>query len=342
MIEKTIFSKETIISIVKEKYGIEVVDIKKLDRGSANLYSLNNNTYILKEFQSKYTQDEINKEIAIINHLKNDNLLVPEYIITIDNQYSFLYQGKIITLQKFIDGYTMESNSADYDQMIESAREFGKIIQSLKTLDFKLPINDVSSWYSLETLNDSIQKHKDLIEKVEGKHEKQIKQDLIDKINMLEHIKNNFNFQELENLTSMNTHGDYSVLQFIYENGKIKAIIDFVSACKMPIVWEVIRSYSYIDKDAKNGKINVENLVDYVKEFCKYVKLNKYDIKYMVYLYLIQILTSTFGYKQYILDNSKESLLEFGLFRTRLSKYMFDNEKLISDSLEKAIFVEIQ
>lgn len=338
MIEKTVFSKETIIETVKEKYGIDVTDIKQLDRGSANLYSLNNNKYILKEFQSKYTRDEINKEIAIINHLKRDNLLVPEYIVTLDNQYSFIYKEKIITLQKFIDGYTMESNTANYDQMIESARELGKIVRSLKTLDFKLPINDVSSWYSLETLNDSVQKHKDLLEKLDGKYKKQIRQDLIDKINMLEYIKNNFNFQGLENLTLMNTHGDYSVLQFIYENGKIKAIIDFVSACKMPIVWEVIRSYSYIDKDAKNGQLNINHLVDYVKEFCKYVKLNRYDIKYMVYLYLIQILTSTFGYKQYIFDNSKESLLEFGLFRTKLSKCMFDNAEFISNSLEKSIF----
>ena len=32
-------------------------------------------------------------------------------------------------------------------------------------------------------------------------------------------------------------------------------------------------------------------------------KLNKYDYKFMSYLYLVQLLASKFGYKQYITDN---------------------------------------
>ena len=46
MIEETVFTKEEIIEIVKNNYNIEVDQIKKLDRGSANLYSLNNDKYI--------------------------------------------------------------------------------------------------------------------------------------------------------------------------------------------------------------------------------------------------------------------------------------------------------
>lgn len=341
MIEETVFTEKTLINVVKEQYGIDVTKINKLNRGSANLYSLNNDTYILKEFQSKYTQEEINKEITIINHLKKDGLSVPEYIITNNNEYSFIYKEKIITMQKFIDGYTMESNTASFEQMIESARELGKIVKSLETLDISLPINDVSSWYSMETINESIEKHKVLLEKITKEDHPQIFQDLEDKISMLDYVKNNINFDEMHNLTSMNTHGDYSVLQFIYKNGKIKAIIDFVSACKMPVVWEVIRSYSYIDPKAKEGKIDIDNLVSYVNEFTKYVTLNNYDIKYMSYLYLIQLLSSTFGYKQYIADNTKESLLDFALFRTRLCKYLFDNAELIANRLEQDITNEI-
>ena len=74
----------------------------------------------------------------------------------------------------------------------------------------------------------------------------------------------------------------------------------------MPIIWEIIRSYSYIDKNAKDGTIDLNNFTLYVKEFNNYVKLNKYDYKYMPYLYMVQLLTSTFGYKQYIQDNSKK------------------------------------
>ena len=88
---------------------------------------------------------------------------------------------------------------------------------------------------------------------------------------------------------------------------------------------------------AKDGTLDIDNLIDYVKEFTKYNYLNKYDLKYMPYLYLVQLLGSTFGYKQYIKDNSKTELLEFALFRTRLCKYLFENAEIISKRLEDEI-----
>lgn len=43
MLEKTVFiNKKEIINFVKEKYGINVTNIKIINRGSANIYSLNN------------------------------------------------------------------------------------------------------------------------------------------------------------------------------------------------------------------------------------------------------------------------------------------------------------
>ena len=165
MIEEPVFVKEEIIEIVKNNYNIEVDQIKKLDRGSANLYSLNNDKYILKEFQSKYTKDEIDKEIAIINHLSEDNIPVPEYVKTLSGKYSIIYKGRVIIIQKYIEGYTMESNTGDYNQMLESAEYLGKIIKSLETLNFDLPSNDVSSWYSQETIDESIEKQENLLKK---------------------------------------------------------------------------------------------------------------------------------------------------------------------------------
>jgi hypothetical protein len=108
----------------------------------------------------------------------------------------------------------------------------------------------------------------------------------------------------------------------------------------MPIVWEIIRSYSYIDSDAKNGKFNLDHLVEYVKTVNKHVPLNKYDIEYMPYVYLLQLLNSTYGYKQYINDPRKIGLLEFGYFRTNICKYLFENATLISEKLLNCINVK--
>ena len=333
MIEETVFTNEKIIEVVKNIYNIDVYQVEKLNRGSANLYSLNENKYIFKEFQTKYTKEEIDKEIIIINHLKEDDIPVPEYVKTISGEYSFVYENRIVIMQKFIDGYTMESNTGNYDQILESAEYLGKIIKSLETLKIELPSNDVSSWYSKETINESIEKQQKLLQKISADTYPQIYRDLTDKIFMLKYVRDNLDFRDMDKLTVMNTHGDYSVLQFMYKDGKINAIIDFVSACKMPIVWEVIRSYSYIDSKAKKGKIDIDNLVQYVKRFTNYVELNKYDFKFMSYLYLVQLLGSTFGYKQYIADNSKTSLLNFAFFRTSLCKYLFENAEKITNVL---------
>lgn len=130
------------------------------------------------------------------------------------------------------------------------------------------------------------------------------------KISMINSIRKNINFDDMKKITVLNTHGDYNVLQFIYKDGKINSVIDFVSACQKPIVWELIRSYSYVDKDAKDGEFNLNTFIDYVKTFDKYIKLNKYDIKNMTYLYLIQILNSNYGYKQYLNNRENTSLLD--------------------------------
>lgn len=144
MLEKSVFiNKKEIINFVKEKYRINVTNIKIIDRGSANIYSLNGDEYILKEFQSKYTKGEIEKEITIINHLKKDGIKVPSYIKTINDTYYSLYKNKVIIIQKFIEGYTLDRNEGNYEQTIECAKVYGMIVKSLENLDILLPLNDL-------------------------------------------------------------------------------------------------------------------------------------------------------------------------------------------------------
>ena len=58
MVEKTEFTEDTIKKEVKKHYGIIVKNIKAMSGGSANIYKIissENDKYILKEFQSKYS-----------------------------------------------------------------------------------------------------------------------------------------------------------------------------------------------------------------------------------------------------------------------------------------------
>lgn len=178
---------------------------------------------------------------------------MPEYIKTKKDTFDDEYKEKTIIIQKYIDGYTLESNEGNYEQTIECAEYYGRIVDALKTLLMELPDSDLSSWYSQENFDVSIKKHEDLLPMLDKNKErdKKIKNDILEKIEMIKEVRLN-DFEQMKNLTVLNTHGDYNVLQFIYKDDKINAAIDFVSACKMPVVWELIRSYSYIDKDAIN------------------------------------------------------------------------------------------
>jgi Ser/Thr protein kinase RdoA (MazF antagonist) len=293
---------------------------------------LNNKTYILKEFQSACNQDDLFKEIEVINHLKNKGLPVPEYIQTTGGGYYIVYNDRFIIMQKFISGESKEMNVGDYSNLIESASILAKITEALKDLNYSLPQKNHDAWTSLEALEKAEQSMQKFIQNL-GEEFVDIKNDISSKLDILKQIKPQIKDCDFNSLTILNTHGDYNVLQFIYNQNKVTAVIDFISACKMPIVWEIIRSYSYIDKDAKNGEFNITHFIDYVCEFSKTIKLTKTDLELMPILYLCQLLTSNFGYKQYVLDTNKKDLLEFGKFRTNLCRYLFNNLDNLKEEL---------
>ena len=120
-----------------------------------------------------------------------------------------------------------------------------------------------------------------------------------------------------------------------YELQRPSRKVDFETVRNMPIVWEIIRSYSYVDKECKEGVFNLNTFIEYVKEVMKYIKLTEYDLKYMPYIYIFQLVSSTFGYKQYNNDYSKTGLLDFAFFRTNLCNYLYDNLEVISNELQK-------
>lgn len=334
---KSFFTKTQIIDFLKKNYSINASSIKEIDRGNATLYNINKNKYVLKIFQEKYKKEDILKEVKIIELLKENNIPVPEYVKNNNDNYYTLFNDRVAILQKFILGYEIDKNTGDIDMLLDSARVLGKIVRTLNNNKnrIELPDNNIDSWYSDNTINESIVKHQDLLKIAKEQNKSDIVQDLSYKIEMLKNVKKEFSLDELSNLTCLNTHGDYNVLQCIYgDDNKIKAVLDFASACKMPIAWEIIRSYSYLDKNAANGCIDIDNLKAYVSEFIKYQELTKYDLRYMSLLYFIQILTSTYGYRQFLNDESEIDMFKFAKFRTNMCKFLYQNMDKISKEIE--------
>lgn len=339
-IQKSNLSYEKIGKILKEEYGMLPNEITEVNRGTANIFKIKTEkgNYILKEFNEKRTVESVEKETNIINFLKGRNINVPKYIKTVNDKFYTENEGRIIILQEFVDGYTMENNTVeDYKRIIESATLLGKITKELREYPELSEENIIEKQFSKENLQNKIVKMKKLKEelKEDNIYKNKFEKDLEFKIKVSEELESKFDFSIIRKMTIINGHGDYSIQQLIYNDKKETTVIDFETAKKLPIVWEVMRSYSYIDKEAKDGNLNIKTLVEYFKEFSKFIKLNEYDLKYAAHIYLIQLICSPFGYKEYNNDYSQTGLLNFAFFRTNLCQYLYKNLEEISLALSK-------
>ena len=132
-IQKTNLNNDKIKDILENQYNIKVLKITKINRGTSNIFKIQSdkNKYILKEFISERTRETIIKEINIINFLQERNINVPKYIKTIDNKFYTENEGRIIIVQEFINGYTIDSNVGNYEKVIECARILGRLTKEL-------------------------------------------------------------------------------------------------------------------------------------------------------------------------------------------------------------------
>lgn len=339
-IQKSNLNYEKIGKILKEKYGMLPDEVAEVNRGTANIFKIKTEkgNFILKEFNEKRTVESVEKETNIINFLKERNINVPKYIKTVNDKFYIENEGRIIILQEFVDGYTMENNTVDdYKRIIESATLLGKVSKELREYPELSEENIIEKQFSKVNLQNKIVKMKKLKEELKDDniYKNKIEQDLDFKIKVSEELESKFDFSIIRKMTIINGHGDYSIQQLIYNDKKETTVIDFETAKKLPIVWEVMRSYSYIDKEAKDGNLNIKTLVEYFKEFSKFIKLNEYDLKYAAHIYLIQLICSPFGYKEYNNDYSQTGLLNFAFFRTNLCQYLYKNLEEISLALSK-------
>ena len=338
MIEESTFFEKDIYKQVLENYNIKVSNIENITNGSANIYKLfsGEDAYILKEFQSKYGEEDVLREIKAIQYLSNKSSIpLPEFIKCKDGNVYFKHKGRTVIMQKFIEGNVCNKNEGGHSELLESAHYLGKIIKYFEGMEIEDSIN-VTDWYSKDEIEKVTKKYDEILKKTENTEiDIKIKEDIIFKKELLLNLYKEINFSEMEQITHKISHGDYNCLQFIYdENNKIKAILDFIKVKKLPIVWEIARSYSYIDKDAKNGEINILNLVEYTKEVSKVIKLSENDLKYLPYVYLIQLARSTFGYEEYFKNvKNKEELLNFAFYRTNICRDLSKKAKEISKRL---------
>lgn len=288
--------------------------------------------YLFKDIEMIF-MNHPDKEPLINSTLLKKGIPVSKFYKTKSGEYLLEYLGHTFHLQSFIKGEVLKANTAPKWFMKESAEMLGKIHKEL--VEFPCLSSGIGKEFfdfvTPEVAKISYEKSLDMAMKYD---EKQNIIDLKYRIKLLDKIENIK--LEMDRFTYKNTHGDYFISQIICGENSINAIIDFTSACVHPACWEVIRSYSYADPNCIDGKIECNNLIEYVEDYMKHSNLNNYDIKMMGYLYYYQLSLSDYFSQYYESENSNRNILcHYAHWSTMLCRWFEDNIEDLTSKLGK-------
>lgn len=333
-----------ILIFLAKTWDLKANKIIELLEGSAKCFIIDDKTdrYFFKVYQEKFNPQTVANEISVCNYLTDKGFFVSTFIPTNQGTYIEKMNGKLCTLQKYIDGITFPKFEVPKVLLFDSARFLANINIALEGLPIQLPLGFDQQWLSEWSKEATINKYHNLLAQLNAGDENynKIAVDFKNKCEIISAF--NPDVFPFSSLTVENTHGDYNVLQLIFSEDKVKAVIDFSSCARLPICWELIRSYSLSSAECRNGRIDIDNFIDYTKEYMKIKKLKKVDLELMPYFYLFSLLRSSFGYKGYIekkknrllVDEKDIGTLDFAFWRTNMAKWLFDNADCLSSKLK--------
>ncbi len=341
-LEKTILSPDLIAERLHCYYGLTVQAVQKLPMGSANCYliSAGGQNYFLKEFQNGFFGQDLIREARLAEYLLQNGIRTARIFSTVSGTVFFEQNGHIVCLEEYIEGLTFSYNNFPAKYLLETAAMLGKLHQVMKNYS-GLPLSMDKKWLSDFSVESGMEKYQQLFSMLETRKGdpfyQQIQEDFLYKQKLLSRGKELAAWYQ--GITYVPSHGDYQGCQLICDEQHIQAVIDFSSAAVLPAIWEVMRSYIQSSASRETGRINIEELCHYVREYLKYYPLTKTDLESAPYVYLFQLMRSGYGYRQYLSGQSEEGerLLKFAFWRTEICREVEQKAPEISARLSQLI-----
>ena len=329
-----------IFELLHNTWGIAPRKVIQINEGSADCFVIEtvSDKYFLKIYQEKFDRESLKNEVALCGFLLEKGFSVSHFLRSLNGMYVEIYDNRFCILQKYIYGITFHKFEVSKSELIDSVKVLAKLNIALEELPFQLPVGFTPEWYTEWSVDCEIEKYKKLLAKLDVNdiYYNRIAADFKAKSRLIERFNpTEFDFSHL---TYANTHGDYNVLQLIFENSKVKSVIDFSSCARLPICWEIIRSYTLSSTECRYGIIDQDNFIAYVQAYMEIKRLTRNDLGLMPYFYLFTLLRSTFGYKTYIekknhsicVDSKDLATLEFAFWRTSMCNWLYQNAEHLS------------
>lgn len=336
-IQKSVLSERDIIDLLKSYYEISADKVLRLQLGSANCFKIiaGGSAFFLKEYQDTFSKHDIEREISLNEYLLSHSFPTAAFIADVNKNKYCSVNGRYITLQEFIDGDSYAHHDLPDSILLQSAEMLGKLHEVLT--NYKMPVEMDRSWIKSFHVSKAQAKYDELLSLSERLEDKEIggkiREDILFRSKLLKIVEPYGKY--FKKLTYKSSHGDFSALQYLCRDEKMKAVIDFTSAKKLPAVWEIMRSYVQSATDTRDPfDFDEEKFCEYVCHYMRFSKLSEWDLKYMPYVYLYQLARSRYGYKEYMMNaENKEELLSFAFWRTDVCRMLLDRADHISKIL---------
>lgn len=302
-------------------YGFEIDSLEMSDYGAGSLtyfVTANNQKYVVK-YPSDNEMNHPELEPRLCDYLCKHGIPASRFIENLQGKVlSFDENGRRFHVQKFIDGVTYPYNKAP-DFLLEKAPGLlAEIHEALKDFE-ELPEGIGADFFQNRKPEKTIKSFERSLQIAIKNGDDEDADDICDIINVLKHFPK-YEFA-VSKFTYGNTHGDYIISQFICADNEIKGIIDWTTACRHPLVWEVVRSYIFMAPECRKGMLNLEKFECYLKAYLKKGRLNKYDIENAGRLFFYFLAVCDF-YGQYYQSLAKNRVLY--LEQAKLSKNMLN------------------
>lgn len=334
--------RETLMMrIFSEKYGRKPIWWKRIPRGSAECFEVwtGQGKVFVKFYQEKYGQEQVSREITVCRHLRKKGLPVSEYLDNASGQTVSRAGSLLFTVQSYIEGVTYPKFRVPESVLFHSAEILAEIHMGLE--DFSGLAEDFTPEWIARTVrtDETAEKLENLIRSAQRLPEHEQKRLILEDckwkleaLPQLEKLSENFG-----GLTRRNSHGDYNTLQWICEAGAVKAVVDFTGSCRLPVIWELIRSYTYAGRECEGADaVDAEAYCAYLNRYTGRLPLAPDDLRQGFTFYYYTLVPSLFGYRQYIEDFQRgrcNPAIEFARWRCRFCRWLCGNAERLDEEI---------
>lgn len=306
--------------ILSQEYGLEMKKICPMTTGvGGKTFSLDTQKgkYLCKIADSN-AMNHPKEEPDICTFLRERKIPATSFLRTRKGELTTVYKGNVLHVQRFVEGKTFAQNQAPDWYMEETPALLGKMHTAL--LEYReLPEGIGRDFFEYMTPESVYTSYCRSIERAKTEGDEGILNDLNIRLHTLEKMKN-WKF-DITRLTCRNTHGDYTVNQIICGEHKINAVIDFTSACRHPVIWEITRSFYLAEPTCKNGELCEDKFKEYVYRYESEATLNKYDKDNLLRLYYYQLAVCDYYAQYFDAENSRKAeYLQQAKFATAILK----------------------